>query len=132
MIAALHDRTILVPESRELALFVRMLETEGATAVPCPLVQICDLEDTREAETWIAQLTHGRRYRRGMGHRAHRGVRYAFLAECELRRLSRSRRRPRRLRRQDHHLTHSHIHILRERPASGATERLNATSRIKS
>lgn len=59
MAGTLQGRTILVPESRELDLFVQMLEAEGATALRCPLVQICDLEDTREAVSWIAQLIGG-------------------------------------------------------------------------
>jgi uroporphyrinogen-III synthase len=36
-----------------------MLGAEGALAWRCPLVQICDLDDTRDAETWIAQLIAG-------------------------------------------------------------------------
>ena len=50
---ALNGLTILVPESRELDLFAGMLETEGATALRCPMVQILDLDDKREAEAWI-------------------------------------------------------------------------------
>src|ERR1700754_814548 len=51
---ALDRLKILVPESRELDLFVAMLEAEGAIALRCPLVQILDLDDTAEAEKWIA------------------------------------------------------------------------------
>ncbi len=54
--AALDHLRILVPESRELDLFARMLEEEGAVALRCPLVQIADLEDTSQAEDWIEQL----------------------------------------------------------------------------
>ncbi len=50
---------ILVPESRELDLFARMLETEGAAVLRCPLVQIKDVEDTAEAETWIESVVAG-------------------------------------------------------------------------
>lgn len=53
---AFDGLTILVPESRELDLFATMLEAEGARAVRCPLVQIADLEDTSEAETWIGRI----------------------------------------------------------------------------
>ncbi|HEY4078969.1 MAG TPA: uroporphyrinogen-III synthase [Rhizomicrobium sp.] len=52
--AALDGLKILVPESRELDLFAAMLEAEGAAALRCPLVQILDLDDTTEADRWIA------------------------------------------------------------------------------
>jgi uroporphyrinogen-III synthase len=58
--AALDNLNILVPESRELDLFARMLEAEGATTLRCPLVRILDLEDTAEAEIWIEQAIAGR------------------------------------------------------------------------
>ena len=54
--AALDRLKILVPESRELDLFARMLEDEGAIALRCPLVKIVDLDDTAEAETWIGEM----------------------------------------------------------------------------
>jgi len=54
--AALDHLRILVPESRELDLFVRMLEEEGAVTLRCPLVQIVALEDTTEAEAWIGEM----------------------------------------------------------------------------
>jgi uroporphyrinogen-III synthase len=50
---------ILVPESRQLNLFVNMIEQEGGTAIRCPLVQILDLEDSHEAEAWIDRLSAG-------------------------------------------------------------------------
>src|SRR4029079_8138670 len=53
---ALDGLTILVPESRELDLFAGMLETQGAHALRCPLVQIVDLEDGTEAQDWIGQM----------------------------------------------------------------------------
>lgn len=55
----LDQLRILVPESRELDLFAGMLEKKGATTRRCPLVQILDLEDNTEAETWIGQLLAG-------------------------------------------------------------------------
>src|ERR1700722_16147124 len=55
----LKSRRILVPESRELDLFARMLEERGAEAVRCPLVAIRDLEDTAPAEAWLKRLTGG-------------------------------------------------------------------------
>jgi uroporphyrinogen-III synthase len=50
---ALAGLKILVPESRELDLFATMLETEGAMALRCPLVQILDLEGSTDADAWI-------------------------------------------------------------------------------
>jgi len=55
----LEQLRILVPESRELDLFAGMLEKKGATTRRCPLVQILDLEDSSDAEAWIAQLLAG-------------------------------------------------------------------------
>jgi uroporphyrinogen-III synthase len=54
--AALDQLRILVPESRELDVFARMLEEEGAIALRCPLVQTVDLDDTGEAQDWIGRL----------------------------------------------------------------------------
>lgn len=54
--AALDRLRILVPESRELDLFARMLEDEGAVTLRCPMVQIAELDDTTEAQAWIDQL----------------------------------------------------------------------------
>ena len=59
MAGALEGLRILVPETRELDLFVGMLEKEGAVALRCPLVRILDLTDTAEAETWITRLIAG-------------------------------------------------------------------------
>jgi uroporphyrinogen-III synthase len=57
--AALKDLKILVPESRELDLFARMLEAEGAIALRCPLVRILDLDDTVGVEAWIELAVAG-------------------------------------------------------------------------
>jgi uroporphyrinogen-III synthase len=56
MSARLANLTILVPESRELDLFARMLEGEGARTVRCPMVTILDLEDTEPVEAWLKRL----------------------------------------------------------------------------
>jgi uroporphyrinogen-III synthase len=56
---ALAGLKILVPESRELDLFAAMLEAEDAAVLRCPLVQILDLEDTREAERWLDRCIAG-------------------------------------------------------------------------
>ncbi len=55
MAGALGGLTILVPESRELDLFVELLTAEGAAARRCPLVQILDLENTTECDDWIEE-----------------------------------------------------------------------------
>src|ERR687890_52094 len=55
----LEGRRIAVPESRELDLFTRMLERNGATAVRCPLVSIHDVEDAGPVEAWLRRLAEG-------------------------------------------------------------------------
>lgn len=55
----LAGRRILVPESRELDLFARMLEERGAEAVRCPLVTIRDLEEPAPVEAWLKRLAAG-------------------------------------------------------------------------
>lgn len=55
----LAGRRILVPESRELDLFARMLEERGAEAVRCPLVTIRDVEDEAPVEAWLKRLVAG-------------------------------------------------------------------------
>ncbi|HWE74373.1 MAG TPA: uroporphyrinogen-III synthase [Stellaceae bacterium] len=52
----LAGRHILVPESRELDIFARMLEERGAVAARCPLVTINDLEDPAPVEAWLQRL----------------------------------------------------------------------------
>jgi uroporphyrinogen-III synthase len=55
----LEGRRIAVPESRELDLFTRMLERQGATAIRCPLVSIHDVEDSAPVEAWLQRLADG-------------------------------------------------------------------------
>ena len=52
----LTGRTIAVPESRELDLFVQMLESRGAFTVRCPLVAIRDAPDPGPIIAWLRQL----------------------------------------------------------------------------
>ena len=59
MSGRLSGITILVPESRELDLFCRVLEGQGATAVRCPLVSIRDVEDVAPIEAWLKRLMAG-------------------------------------------------------------------------
>lgn len=58
--AGLEGCRIVVPESRELDLFVSMLERQGAVAIRCPLVTILDLVDPAPVEAWLARLVAGR------------------------------------------------------------------------
>lgn len=59
MTDGLAGRRIVVPESRELDLFVDMLERQGATALRCPLVTIHDVEDPAPVEAWLRRLAEG-------------------------------------------------------------------------
>ena len=56
----LSGKRIAVPESRELDLFARMLEEQGAETLRCPLVTIRDLDDPAPAEAWLRRLIAGR------------------------------------------------------------------------
>lgn len=60
MTGPLSGKRIAVPESRELDLFTRMLEEQGAETVRCPLVVIHDLDDPAPGEAWLRRLIAGR------------------------------------------------------------------------
>jgi uroporphyrinogen-III synthase len=47
---------IIVPETRELALLVAMLEERGAKAIPCPLIGIHDAPEAPPVEAWIGRF----------------------------------------------------------------------------
>jgi uroporphyrinogen-III synthase len=55
----LRGRRIVVPESRELDLFVRMLEAQGAEALRCPMVTILDAEDPAPIAAWLKRMAAG-------------------------------------------------------------------------
>jgi len=59
MTLPLENRRILVPESRELDLFARMLEAQGAIAIRCPMVTMLDVEDKAPVEAWLRRLAEG-------------------------------------------------------------------------
>src|SRR5690349_6491935 len=59
MTRELDGRKIIVPETRELALLVAMLEERGAKAIPCPLVGIHDAPDPAPVEAWIGRFNAG-------------------------------------------------------------------------
>jgi uroporphyrinogen-III synthase len=56
MSGALAGRRIVVPETRELDLFARMLEQHGADTVRCPLVSIHDVADAAPVEGWLRRF----------------------------------------------------------------------------
>jgi len=60
MTGPLSGKRIAVPESRELDLFARMLEEQGAQTLRCPLVAIRDLDDPAPAEAWLKRLIAGK------------------------------------------------------------------------
>jgi uroporphyrinogen-III synthase len=55
----LFGRRIAVPETREVDLFIKMLEAEGATTFRCPLVAILDAPDPKPIEEWLLKLAAG-------------------------------------------------------------------------
>jgi len=59
MTGPLSGKRVAVPESRELDLFARMLEEQGAQTLRCPLVAIRDLDDPAPVEAWLKRLIAG-------------------------------------------------------------------------
>jgi len=55
----LAGRRIAIPESRELVIFVRMLEERGAEVYSCPLVSIHDSPDKEAIESWLKDFCCG-------------------------------------------------------------------------
>lgn len=56
MSLSLEGRTIALAESRQLEELATMLESEGATALRCPLVSILDAPDTTTVLPWLREL----------------------------------------------------------------------------
>jgi uroporphyrinogen-III synthase len=56
MTEPLTGRRIVVPETREAALFEAMLRDRGAIPIPCPLVAIKDIPDSAAAESWLGRF----------------------------------------------------------------------------
>lgn len=52
----LTDRTIAVPEMRDLEAFAANLEELGARVIRCPLVAIIDAQDQGPVECWVREL----------------------------------------------------------------------------
>src|SRR5215471_2289488 len=55
----LAGRVIAIPETREIELFVAMLERRGATVVRCPMVAIRDAPDPAPVIDWSHRLAAG-------------------------------------------------------------------------
>jgi uroporphyrinogen-III synthase len=89
----LAGRTVAIPETRELDVFVRMLEERGATAIRCPLVAIHDAPDAAPIETWLRRfndggcddliLLTGEGLRRLVGFSRRAGMEAAFVARLK-------------------------------------------------
>lgn len=56
----MRGRRIVVPESRELDLFARMLEAQGAETLRCPMVTILDAEDPAPITAWLNRFAAGK------------------------------------------------------------------------
>jgi len=52
----LSNRTIAVPETRELDVFSAMLERRGANVIRCPLVAILDAPDPKPVLAWVREF----------------------------------------------------------------------------
>lgn len=52
----LRGRRVLVPETRQLDLLARMLESEGAEVIRCPMVAIIDAPDPTPIAAWLDRL----------------------------------------------------------------------------
>jgi uroporphyrinogen-III synthase len=109
MTDALTGRTVAVPETRELDMFVRMLEERGARAIRCPLVAIVDAPDPAPVEAWLGRFAAGEHHdlvlmtgeglRRLVGFAERDGRRDAFVARlAQVRKVTRGPKPERALR----------------------------------
>src|SRR5262249_10893805 len=109
MAGALAGRRIVVPETRELDLFVRMLEGQGATTVRCPLVSIHDVTDAAPVNDWLRRFVAsppdeplvmtGEGLGRLVGFAARAGIEQEFVAALSrVRKITRGPKPVRRLR----------------------------------
>jgi uroporphyrinogen-III synthase len=60
MTQPLAGKTVALAEGRQLEELARMLESEGASVVRCPLVRILDAPDAAPVVAWLRELTAGR------------------------------------------------------------------------
>src|ERR1700737_1816418 len=54
---SLAGRRIVVPETRELDVFARMLEQHGAITIRCPMVAIYEVADAAPVVAWLRRFT---------------------------------------------------------------------------
>ncbi|HVS39580.1 MAG TPA: uroporphyrinogen-III synthase [Gemmataceae bacterium] len=59
MTRPLEGRRVALAESRQLDELVRLLEKEGASPLPCPMVGILDAPDPAPVVEWLRELTAG-------------------------------------------------------------------------
>ncbi|MGE4657528.1 MAG: uroporphyrinogen-III synthase, partial [Gammaproteobacteria bacterium] len=52
----LQNRTVALPENRQLDVLARLLEKRGATVVRCPLIAILDAPDEKPVLAWIRRM----------------------------------------------------------------------------
>jgi len=86
----LANRTIALPETRQLDVLADLLERRGATTVRCPLVAILDAPDPAPIEAWLKQFIEhpcddfiiltGEGLRRLLGFAERMGIKDAFIA----------------------------------------------------
>src|SRR3569833_292667 len=96
----LQGRTIALPETRELDLFARLLESRGATTLRCPLISILDAPDQGPVLEWLRRcvaselddliLLTGEGLRRLLGLAGRAGIEEAFVHRLgEMRKITR-------------------------------------------
>jgi len=86
----LANRTIALPETRQLDVLADLLERRGATTVRCPMVSILDAPDPAPIEAWLKQFIEhpcddfiiltGEGLRRLLGFAERMGIKDAFIA----------------------------------------------------
>lgn len=102
-------RRIVVPETRELDVFARMLEQHGAITIRCPMVAIADVSDAAPVEAWLRRFTSdppddlilmtGEGLGRLVGFARRAGLEEAFMAALtRVRKITRGPKPVRRLR----------------------------------
>ena len=55
----LADKTIAVPETRELDVLAQLFEQRGANVIRCPLVAVLDAPDPKPIEAWLRRFVAG-------------------------------------------------------------------------
>ncbi len=106
---ALIGRRIVVPETRELDVFARMLEQHGAITIRCPMVAINDVVDAAPVVAWLRRFTSdppndlilmtGEGLGRLVGFARRAGLEEAFMAAlARVRKITRGPKPVRRLR----------------------------------